>query len=65
MMYPYMTLPDETEITHSDIINNRSYKAFFMVVDILYFLQLFRGFHNYECNCRCDCRFRKYKSSGN
>ena len=22
MMYPYMTLPDETEITHSDIINN-------------------------------------------
>ncbi len=22
MMYPYMTLPDDTEITHSDIINN-------------------------------------------
>ncbi len=43
MMYPYMTLNDDTEITHSQVLENGNVKVYIETPD------LEDGFHNAVC----------------
>ena len=43
MMYPFMTLPDNTEITHSEMLSNRKVKVYIETPDEK------DGFHNATC----------------
>ena len=51
MMYPFMTLPDDTEITHSEILTDNTVKVYVEKPDAK------DGFHNAVCwlpECRWD-----------
>ena len=43
MMYPFMTLPDNTEITHSEMLSNGKFKVYIETPDEK------DGFHNATC----------------
>lgn len=43
MMYPYMTLPDDTEITHSEMMHDGHVKVYIETPDLK------DGFHNVTC----------------
>ena len=43
MMYPYMTLPDNTEITHSEMLENHTVKVYIETPDKE------DGFHHTTC----------------
>ena len=43
MMYPFMTLPDNTEITHSEMLSNGKVKVYIETPDEK------DGFHNATC----------------
>lgn len=43
MMYPFMTLPDNTEITHSEMLSNGNVKVYIETPDEK------DGFHNATC----------------
>ncbi len=43
MMYPFMTLPDNTEIVHSDMLDNGEVKVYVETPDAK------DGFHNMTC----------------
>ena len=42
MMYPYMTLSDETEVTHSEILKDGSVRVYFEKA-------IYGGFKNASC----------------
>ena len=58
MMYPFMTLNDDTEITHSEIKNDGSVKIYIETPDIK------DGFHNAVCWLP-DCKWEKINGYSN